>query len=115
MPVIYQDNQIICDDEALTILHYYFPLGSKRIPYTAIKKIEDYQMGLLTGKLRIWGTSLPTYWFHFDLSRPLKTFAIIVDTGDIVKPVITPDNHDLVFDLLRDRVKPKLYLKAVNG
>jgi hypothetical protein len=108
MAILYEDNYIVCDDDAITIHMYYFPIGSKRIPYARIRAVSEQPIGLLTGKLRIWGTSLPTYWFNLDPLRPFKNSAIIIDVGDWVKPIITPDNHLAVFNILKAKAANKL-------
>src|SRR5437588_597278 len=55
--VLYDDGLVTLDVAGLTIRRYYFPLGtSKRIPYARIKGVQEWRMGLLTGKGRLWGS-----------------------------------------------------------
>jgi hypothetical protein len=103
MSVLYRDRYVICDEEALTIRFYYFPIGDKRIPYARIRGVKEHQMGIWTGQWRIWGSGDLRHWFHLDPTRPRKRKALIVDKGDWVRAVITPDDPDRVLEILRDR------------
>ncbi|BAQ61130.1 hypothetical protein GM3708_1536 [Geminocystis sp. NIES-3708] len=99
MTILYEDEYIICDDDALTILYYYFPFGDKRIPYKNIAKIDQQEMTWLSGKTRIWGGSFE-YWLNLDIKRPWKDKLIIIDEGELTKPVITPDDPEQVYQIL---------------
>lgn len=103
MPILYEDKHVVCDDDALTIKRYHFPLGSKRIPYADIRRVDDTPMGLLTGKLRIWGMGPAPVWFHLDMDRPGKARCILIDRGGFMKIALTPDDHETVLALLRER------------
>ena len=103
MAVLYEDRRIVCDDDAITIHSYYFPMGSRRIPYITIRTFEEIPIGLFTGQLRIWGTGDLRHWFHLDPKRPMKTRALVVDTGQLVKAVITPDDIDRVAAILKEK------------
>ncbi|MDI1475814.1 hypothetical protein [Polyangium sp. y55x31] len=105
MTVLYEDKHVVCDDDALTIKRYYFPLGSKRIPYDEIRRVDDTSMGWLTGKLRLWGMGPAPYWFHLDMERPGKDRCIVLDRGGVVKVALTPDDHEAVLSLLRERAR----------
>ncbi|MTF37517.1 hypothetical protein [Cyanobacterium aponinum] len=103
MTILYEDEYIICDDDALTIRCYYFPFGDKRIPYKKINKVSTQEMTWWTGKTRIWGGSL-SYWLNLDPKRPWKDKLIIIDEGELTKPVITPDNPEQVYQILLSKV-----------
>ena len=103
MAILYEDSVLVCDDEAITIKTYYFPVGSKRIPYGDIRFVQPVTMGLMTGKYRIWGMGLSPHWLHFDPSRPRKTEALILDVGGWIKPFITPDDCAAVHDVLKSK------------
>jgi hypothetical protein len=103
MTVLYEDSKVVLDDDAITIRSYYFPCVAKRIPYRAIRGVEDRRMGLWT-RLRIWGTSDLRRWFHLDFERPLKKRAIVLDVGGWVRPGLTPDDHDRVLRILRQKI-----------
>ena len=78
--VLYEDRWITCTTKELVIGGYYFPFGfPKRIPYEVIRGVELVQMGVFTGKGRVWGTSHLGYWAHLDPRRPRKTEAMIID------------------------------------
>jgi len=105
MPVLYQDTRISCDDEGITVKKYYFPLGDKRIPYADIRSFDQLRMGMLTGRYRIWGATDPRFWFHLDTTRPSKSKAVVIDKGDWVKAVLTPDDPDAVLHILEEKVR----------
>jgi hypothetical protein len=97
----YQDDQIIIDEDGITILNYYFPLSSKKvIPWNHIKSVNRFDVTLWTGKLRIWGMGLRPFWFNCDVGRPRKSVGFIVDTGSFIKAVITPDHSEKVQEIL---------------
>jgi hypothetical protein len=105
MATLYEDKRILCDDDGITIQNYYFPLGNKRIFYRDIRGYDQLKIGVLTGRYRIWGAGDPRYWFHLDTTRPAKSKAVVIDKGEWVKAVLTPDNPDAVLHILEDKVR----------
>jgi hypothetical protein len=105
MTKLYEDRRILCDDDGITIRNYYFPLGKKRIAYSDIRGFDQLKIGVLTGRYRIWGAGDPRYWFHLDATRPSKSKAVVIDKGDWVKAVLTPDDPDAVLHILEDKVR----------
>jgi hypothetical protein len=99
-PSPYDDGRIACTDSELVIRMYY-PWGAKRITYERIRSATRRQMGALTGKARIWGSGDFKHWFNLDAKRPRKDFALVIDLGKAVEPVITPDDVDKVIAVLR--------------
>jgi len=93
---LYRDRWIECTDDELRISGYYFPWGSKRIPYSAIRSVRRVDIAALSGRGRIWGTANPGYWASLDPARPRKKVALILDLGHRVKPFLTPDDPDAV-------------------
>ena len=104
MATLYSDGTVKCDEDGILIRHYYFPFVSKRIAYDRIRRVEHREMGLGSGRLRLWGTSYPGIWYSFDLRRPAKRIAIIVDKGDAVKAAFTPEDSDAVLRILQEHV-----------
>lgn len=102
-PDIYADRRIRCGSSELEIRGYYFPWGSKHVPYSNIKALTRVDMGTFRGKGRIWGTANPGYWANFDPRRSSKSVGFIVDLGKSVKPFITPDDPDAVERVIRER------------
>jgi hypothetical protein len=88
----YHDRGITTDDIGIAIRGYYFPWGTKRIPYAKVRSATRVTMGTLTGRGRIWGTSNPRYWANLDVGRPRKSLGYILDVGRFVHPFITPDD-----------------------
>jgi hypothetical protein len=98
----YRDPNIECTESALRIRAYYFPWGTKVIPYGSIKGLKRVDMGLATGRARVWGTANPRYWASLDTARPSKKVAFIVDVGKHVSPYVTPDDPDAFEAALRE-------------
>jgi len=103
--ITYDDGRIVCDKNGLTIRHYYL-WGAKRIPYTAIKQVTHLP---LTGanavrRWRIWGSGDFIHWWNLDPHRPHKRMALVIDTGRLVRPTITPDNPDTVEQILTTQI-----------
>ena len=82
---------------------YYFPWGTKRIPYGAVKGVRSVDIATFTGRARIWGTANPGYWANSDPQRPRKKVALILDLGKAVKPFLTPDDPDAAEKVIRER------------
>ncbi|MGD3106166.1 hypothetical protein [Streptomyces sp. YGL11-2] len=99
----YHDRWIACTPDAVRIRGYYFPWGTKTIPYTAIRSLRRVEMGVLTGQGRIWGTANPRYWASLDPGRMGKSTALVLDLGGYVRPFITPDDPDAVEAVIRER------------
>lgn len=98
----YDDGGIICGPRQLEIRHYYFPFGTKVVPYSRIKAYQRVEInGVLSGKWRIWGTGNPRYWANLDWRRPTKKVGFVLDLGGVISPIVTPDNPDSFDDVLR--------------
>jgi hypothetical protein len=103
MAELYRDRWITCTDDALRVRAYYFPWGTKTIPYRKITGLRRVAMGTFTGRMRIWGTAQPRYWASLDPKRPGKAEALILDLGGTVHPLLTPDDVDAVVGIIRER------------
>lgn len=99
----YRDRWIECDADAIRIRGYYFPWGTKRIPYGSIRSVRQVELSPMRGKARIWGTASPRYWASLDPGRPRKGRGLILDVGRFVHPFITPDDCDAVEAIIRRR------------
>jgi hypothetical protein len=98
----YADRWITCTPDAIWIRGYYFPWGTKRIPYGSIRSVRRVNMGALTGRGRIWGTSNPRYWASLDPRWPRKKTALVLDVGGRVQPFVTPDDPAAVEAAIRE-------------
>jgi hypothetical protein len=103
--MLYDDGNIACDQEGLLIRRYY-PWGPKRIPYTAVKGVEELP---LTGpskmrRWRLWGSGDFVHWWNLDRRRPGKDLALVIDIGRRVRPTITPDDPQTVGRILSERM-----------
>jgi hypothetical protein len=61
----YDDGKIACTDSELVIRNYYFPFGTKRIPYAAIKEARQVPMHFL-GKARVQGSGADLFKTQLD-------------------------------------------------
>ena len=100
----YDDGTIVCGPDRLEIHSYYFPFGTKSVPYTQIQGLQRIEIsGLWSGKWRLWGTGNPRYWANLDRKRPRKKAGFVIDVGRKVSPIVTPDKPDEFESMLRDR------------
>ena len=100
-PAVYEDRWISCTDSDLRIRGYYFPWGTKVIPYHRIRAVRRVDLSALRGQWRIWGTSNPRFWASLDPKRPSKHVGLVLHVGRRVRPFITPDDPDAVARILR--------------
>jgi hypothetical protein len=98
----YRDRWIECTPEAIRVRGYYFPWGTKTIPYRSIRSVRRVRLDALRGTGRLWGTSNPRYWASLDPGRPSKHVALVIDLGRRVHPFITPDDPDAVEAAIRE-------------
>jgi hypothetical protein len=106
MSTEYRDRWIELTKDEVVIHGYYFPWGTKRIPYSSIRTVQRVDLGLLNGRARIWGTANPRYWAGLDPSRPAKRTGFVIDSGHAVKPLITPDDAEAAGACLRANLAP---------
>ncbi len=98
----YRDRWIECTPEGIQIRAYYFPWGTKHIPYGSIRSMRRVEVGALRGRGRIWGTANPRYWASLDPRRPSKQTGLILDLGRTVAPFLTPDDPDAFEAAIRE-------------
>jgi hypothetical protein len=101
MSELYRDRWITCTEQGIRIRGYYFPWGTKTIPYARIRTVQRRPLGALTGRGRIWGTANPSVWLSLDPGRPGKREGLLLDLDRIVRPLITPDDPAAVEELIR--------------
>jgi len=99
----YNDGRVQLDATGLHIHGYYFPWGSKVIPFSSIRGLQRVGLTGLRGKWRIWGTANMGYWANLDTTRPKKKIGFVVDVGTSVRPFVTPDDPDAFETELRHR------------
>jgi hypothetical protein len=100
----YDDGRVVCGRDRLEIRSYYFPFGTKSVPYAQIQGLQRIEIkGVFSGKWRIWGTGNPRYWANLDTKRPHKKTGFVVDLGGKVNPIVTPDDPDAFESVLRER------------
>ena len=98
---IYQDKQIKVYREAIVISKYYFPLAtSKTILFEEISTVALVNSDGVTHRWGICGKYLNN-WFPLDNERKnKKRFIEITLKGKKIKPSITPDDPEKVFQLI---------------
>lgn len=111
MSTDYSDSRITVSQDGLRVSGYYLPWGTKHIRFDAIRSVSRVNMGLATGRARVWGTANPRYWANLDTRRPRKRVAFIVDTGHAVRAFITPDDPDA----FQSALSAKLSVPIENG
>jgi hypothetical protein len=99
----YRDRWIECTDRDIAVRGYYFPWGTKHIPYGAIRSLDRFAMTALRGKGRIWGSGDLRHWANLDPRRPRKEVGFFVHTGARVIPFLTPDDPDRFEQVVRAR------------
>jgi hypothetical protein len=102
---LYRDRWISCTADAILIRGYYFPWGTKRVPYRTIREVRRVPMGTMTGRGRIWGSTTLRYWASLDPNRPAKDTALILDTGARILPFITPEDPARVAAVISENGK----------
>jgi hypothetical protein len=102
----YRDGRIECTDRAIVVRGYYFPWGTKRIPYTAIRSLDRFAMSARRGKGRIWGSGDFRHWANLDPRRPAKSIGFFVDLGRRIMPFLTPDDPDGFEQAVRSHLRP---------
>jgi hypothetical protein len=96
----YDDGLIACRADVFVIRRYGLLLGPKTIPYTEIRKIQEFKLNALR-RWRLWGTGDPRRWWNLDWGRRHKQIAFLIDLGKRVTPVITPDDPEALIRALR--------------
>jgi hypothetical protein len=99
-PLDYDDGLIATTDDALVIRRYNAFLQPKSLPYSDIRSVGRIAMNRLR-HWRLWGTTIPGYWFNFDVNRRHKSTGFVIDAGRPIKPIITPDDPDRLLVALR--------------
>jgi hypothetical protein len=92
----YDDGRAACTADELVIRWYYFPAGSKHVPYARIREVCRCP----ASRGRIWGSSDLMHWYNLDAHRPDKDTGLVIHTGRVVKPMITPDDPEKVLAAL---------------
>ncbi|HZU73780.1 MAG TPA: hypothetical protein VE990_13505 [Acidimicrobiales bacterium] len=100
---LYDDGRIVCDEDGMTI-RWYYPWGSKKIPYGSIRAVKSFSLRPVRGKWRIWGSGDFVHWYNLDGDRPSKQTGIDIDTGRRVHPTITPQDPEAVARIVNEHI-----------
>src|SRR5581483_4377968 len=100
---LYDDGRIALDGEGV-IIRWYYPWGTKKIRYGAIRSITTHPLKEWHRRWRLWGSGDFVHWFNLDGNRPKKRTAIELDVGGQVRPTITPDDPETVARSIEERI-----------
>jgi len=113
---LYDDGVIACGADGLHIRNYYFPsMRTKHLSWAEIEGVSAKPLRILSGKFRLWGMGVKPCWFNLDLKRPLKSQAIIIDTGSFLQAAITPRDPEKVFAIISQKVGGRARRKKTNA
>ena len=98
---LYRDDVVKLDGTRLGIRHYYWPLGSKRVPYTSIAGFDRRPLKAWQGQFRVHGIDQRGRWYSRDRHRGEKDSAIDLDVGKRIRPVLTPRDVEKVIEILQ--------------
>lgn len=98
---LYDDGRVKCDDDGL-VVRWYYPWGTKRIPYRSIRGCTTFELSPVRGKWRIWGSGDFVHWYNLDPGRPNKQSGIEIDVGGRIRPTITPDDAGAVAHIITE-------------
>lgn len=98
----YTDQSLAIDSDGITIGNYRYPGHDRRIPFSSIAGFETITLGPLTGRFRLvgFGFTRPRHFFPWDRKRRTGQQAIALDLGKFVRPVISPEDHERVVQIL---------------
>jgi hypothetical protein len=100
---LYRDARIECTPEGISIRGYYFPWGTKHIPYDSIRGLERFDLGGMRGRWRIWGSGDLRHWANYDPARHRKSVGLYINLARRIVPFITPDDPDAAEAVIRER------------
>ncbi len=75
---LYADKMVEIHHESIIFRRYYFPVGSKKIRFSDVQRIETLQPTVKNGKWRIHGTGDFRTWFPLDTKRPQRDIIFIL-------------------------------------
>lgn len=102
--ILYEDKFIRIFEDKIQFKSWVLPWGKKDVMLSHINKVSERKMGRFSGKSRISGTGNFRDWFHFDLDRPKKNNAIVLETNfKIYKRLwVTPERHGEFLKILKN-------------
>lgn len=107
MSPAYDDDVVRIDRETVLVKSYLLPGRQREIRRDTILGVSVVELGPLSGRYRLVGLGFrrPRNFFHWDPRRSKKGRGIVLDTGRLLRPVITPDDHDAAMAALE--VEPR--------
>lgn len=97
---LYVDGTVRLNDRGVTIRHFYFPFVSRFLPYERIVAVHVAELPDIGGRWRIWGTTDFSCWYSFDIRRPWKSTAIVLETFGWATLAFTPKDPDKVESII---------------
>lgn len=102
--VIYSDRLVELTEDSILLRNYYFPFGSKRVPFLEIEDVFLYKPTLWSGKYRIYGTGDFRTWFPLDGNRAsCDRIFVLRPKGKWWRMGFTSENSVMVERVLREK------------
>ena len=101
---LYRDDVVKLNDSQVVIRHYYWPFGSKRVPYTSIAGYHRRPLKAWHGQFRVHGIDQKGRWYSRDRHRGEKETAIDLSIGRRIRPVLTPHDVEKVTEILDNQI-----------
>jgi hypothetical protein len=95
----YDDGRVALTDRDILIRRYY-TWRNKRIDYDAILEVREVPLAAMGWRVKEHGSDDNRHWFNADPNRSRKVFALVIYLDEKIRPVITPDDPDLVISIL---------------
>lgn len=103
--IIYRDKLVeIATDSILLRQYYIFSLGSKRLNFSDIERIEVRDPSFAAGKWRLQGSGDFRTWFAFDSNRPKRDKIFVIRFPNKSRRIgFTVENSEQVVRILKDK------------
>jgi hypothetical protein len=90
---MYNGTSVTVDDDGVTIRGYGFFGSEKRVAFTNIQSVTEFDLGWM-GRWRLIGAGFnaPRRWFSWDSQRKTKSIGFAFDVGRFWIPTVTPDD-----------------------
>eukprot|EP00164_Ancoracysta_twista_P001863 GFYU01002451.1.p2 GENE.GFYU01002451.1~~GFYU01002451.1.p2 ORF type:complete len:119 (-),score=5.76 GFYU01002451.1:87-443(-) len=104
---LYSDKFCTITDKGITIFWYYFPFGSKFIPFDDVATADPMPCeSMISTTHKTWGMSLSPIWWACDFSRAFsnKDKQIVVSfPGKTMKSGFTAESPRKVLEIINNR------------
>ena len=110
--VIYSDRLVEITKGSILFRNYYFPFGSKRVPFSDVDNIVAKETTWRNGKWRIHGTVDFLTWFPRDWKRPSRDRIFFVSFPNKRRRIgFTVEDSETVAKILADEGLLQIHTK----